>query len=436
VAQGRLDVVVLWESSRGDRKLTEWSAFLDSARATHTKVHITTHRRTYDLSIARDWRTLAEEGISSAYASEETSLRIRRDMADAAQAGKPHGRVPYGYTRRYEFVPGRRKPIGHQEPDPATAPIAREIIQRIAQGEAISRLIRDLATGGIPSPTRQPRWARSTIVRLVLDGVCYIGKRRYNGGPLLDGNWPALVDEDVYWRAVAVLSDPARKTQADGRGGIRPGRAKWLLSYVATCGKCGAPLAVTHRVRSAGRTAMYRCSSSARSCAYADVSWLDGVVVDAVIRHLADPERWKPEDDEQATAAQAARDEARAERARLASFEAAAVAGDLSAASFTRIASGIEERIAALETKATEATPLPALAELVGDARLWRVDPAKEADRRFDMLERWERMPLAAQRKAISAVCAVSLCPVGRGQDPEAPDRVHITFRKTPINVT
>jgi DNA invertase Pin-like site-specific DNA recombinase len=412
VTQGRLDVVVLWEPSRGDRRLTGWSTFLDECRARSMKIHISSHHHTYDLSNPRDWRSLAEEGVDSAWESEKTSLRGRRAAEYAAQRGRPHGRLPYGYARRYHPT---TRDLEEQYPDPEQAPVAHEIIERIAAGEAVSRLIRDLAAREIPSPTGQPRWARSTIVRLVLDGVCYIGKRRHNGGPLLDGNWPALVSDDVYWKAVTVLQDPARKTQADGRGGIRPGRARWLLSYIATCGKCGGPLSVTHRARSAGRTAMYRCASSVGGCAYADVEWLDGVVADRLIRYLAEPERWKPEGDMAAREAQALSDEAAAERARLAGFEAAAVAGDLSDASFVRIAAGIEERIAELEARAAAAAVPPVLTELRGDARLWRVDPSRAADRRFDILEWWERMPLAAQRRAVSGLCSVELAPMGSG---------------------
>jgi site-specific DNA recombinase len=421
---GQLDVVVLWESSRGDRKLTEWSAFLDTCRERGVKVHVTSHERTYDLSRARDWRTLAEEGVSNAYASEETSLRIRRDMADAAAAGRPHGRVAYGYRRRYD--PLTRALIA-QEPDPEQAPVVREVVTRIAAGEAISALIADLNERGVSSATGG-RWARSSISRLVLNGVCYIGKRRHNGGPLLDGDWPPLVDEAMYWRAVAVLSDPARKAQADGRGGILPGRSKWLLSYLATCGKCGAGLSVTHRMRACERTAMYRCASSRGGCAYAPVEWLDGVVADEVIGYLAEPERWRPEGQDKE--AQTARDEAAAERSRLEEFEALAKAGEIGAGSFARVAAGIEERIAELEERARELSVPGVVADLVarGGTRLWQVDPSRAADRRFDMLVRWEEMPLTAQRRLVSEVCSVSLEPAN-GRDVCDESRVLVSRR-------
>jgi DNA invertase Pin-like site-specific DNA recombinase len=408
VAAGRLDVVVLWESSRGDRKLTEWSGFLDSCRERGVKIHVTSHERTYDLSRARDWKTLAEEGVSNAYASEETSLRIRRDLADAAALGRPHGRLPYGYVRRYD--PVTREYIS-QDPHPEQADVVREIIGRIAANEPISVLVRDLNTRAVPGPTRGP-WARSTVCRMVLEGVVYIARRRHNGGPLLDGAWPPLVEEDVYWRAVRVLRDPERKKQADGRGGIRPGRAKWLLSYVATCGKCSAPLSVQYRPRGGAMVPCYRCSSSAGGCAIAPMAWLDGLVADRVLDWLADESRWKPENAD--SDAEAVRNEAAAERERLSGFEADAIAGRITSASFARIATGIEARIAELDERA-RAMSVPAVVRtLVGDGaggRLWQVDKASTADRRLDMLARWEEMPLAAQRRAVREVCSVALRP-------------------------
>ena len=134
-------------------------------------------------------------------------MRIRRDLADAAQRGRPHGRKAYGYDREYDVRTGK---LDRQVPHPEQAPVVVEIITRIAGGDAVAAIWRDLNERGVPGPTGG-RWSRSTITHLVLDGVVYICKRRHNGGPLLDGDWPAIVDEDVYWRAVAVLSDPKRK---------------------------------------------------------------------------------------------------------------------------------------------------------------------------------------------------------------------------------
>jgi DNA invertase Pin-like site-specific DNA recombinase len=385
LTSGLLDVVVLWEPSRGDRKTTGWSQFLDECRDRGVLIHIKSHHRTYDVSNnPRDWKSLMEDGIDSAWESEKTSMRIRRDLADAAERGRPHGRLAYGYTRQYDVRTGK---LDKQVPHPEQAPVAREIITRIAGGDAISAIITDLNARGIPGPTGG-RWARSTICRLVLEGVVYIGKRRHNGGPLLDGDWLPIADEDVYWRAVAVLSDPKRKPAG---GGIRPGRSRWLLSYIAKCAVCGGPISARHLPRAgSAQAAYYRCISGHAAM---PVEFMDAAVSEAVITWAAKPGVYEAVMQRDDADAGAARAEADAERGRLAAFEEDAIAGRISSASFARIAAGIESRIAELDDHARRADPV--LRDLFAKGN--RVENVRAC---------WAGMPLTARRHVVSALVA------------------------------
>jgi site-specific DNA recombinase len=354
---------------------------------------------------AEDWETLARQGVKSAAESEDISLRSLRGVAGSVALGTPYGRMPYGYDRNYERVPGRKKLLPLQVSHPDESPVVREIIGRIAKGEAISAIVRDLAEQGVTTRAGAP-WSRSSVARLVTDGVVYIGKRRHNGSPLQDGNWPAIVDADVYWKAVAVLADPARKTQADRRGGIRPGRAKWLLSYVATCDECGGPLSVKHlpRAGSNQKPPFYRCV--VKGCVSAPVEMLDTLATLAVVRWCAHPAAYEAITGSDDRESLAAADEAEAERQRLAGYEADAIDGKISAPSFARIAAGIEARIAELDKRATELSVPPALRDLLAA-------PGSQANREQDIYERWLGMPVAAQRKVIAALGAPVLRPVG-----------------------
>jgi DNA invertase Pin-like site-specific DNA recombinase len=400
VAAGRFRYVVLWESSRGDRTLASWAAFLDACRETGTRIYVTSQDRLFDLANGYDWRALAAEGVDAAFESEKISKRSRRGVAGSVELGIPYGRIPYGYRRTYTREPGRSKPLPHQEPDPAEAPIVAEIIGRIAKDEAVSAILRDLAARGITTRAGGA-WSRSSLTRLVLGGVVYLGKRRHNGSPLLDGNWPALVDEETYWRAHAVLSDPARKPEG---GGIRPGRTRWLLSYVASCSVCGGPLSMRHLPRAgSGQTAYYRC---VRGCVSAPVAWLDRMATVAVTGFCAGSPLYEVLTRADDREAQAARDEAAAERERLAEFESQAVSGALSADSFARIARGIERRIAVLDKRARELSAPPALRELTTDA-------ATPEERWADIYARFCSMPLTARRSVIAAIFAPVLYPAG-----------------------
>jgi len=420
VQAGRLDVVVMWEPSRGSRKLSTWAGFLDDCLEHGVLIYITRDEYLYDPANTRDWRELASEGVDSAHESDKNSARSRRGIADAAERGEPYGRIPYGYTRRYEHDvthPKGKRPI--QEPDSEEAPVACEIITHISEGGSISGLIYDLAQRGITNRSGKP-WSHSSIARMVLEGVAYIGKRRHNGGPLLDGNWAPLVDEDVYWAAVSVLKDPARRRKAEQRGGIRPGRARWLLSYIATCAEpeCGAPLGVvTNRMRRGVPEPQYRCSNSTASHAYAPVEWMDWLVGEAVVRWCAQEQVYAVLTEGSYGDALTAQDEAKAERARLATFEAQAIAGTLSAEAYARIASGIEARIAELEATAAELAVPAELRALVGTG-----------DREADIAARWLAMPLPARRSVIRKISAPTLKPTGRSGRLLDPFRVSVNF--------
>ena len=91
--------------------------------------------------------------------------------------------------------------------------------------------------------------------------------------------------------------------------------------------------------------------------------------------------------------AAAARDEAEAERARLEGFEADAIAGRISSASFARIAAGVEARIAELDQRAQRGT-----------------HPGRElltkGSRADDVRRVWRGMPLTAKRSVVRALVA------------------------------
>jgi site-specific DNA recombinase len=422
----QLDVIIMWEPSRGSRELEAWAAFLNACRKSGCRIYITDHDKLYNVSKARDWRSLAEDGVDSGYESEKISSRSRRGVADAAERGQPHGRLPYGYMRTYEHVSGR-KPVIYQVPNPDTAPTAQEIITRIAGGDAVSALVSDLARRGISSPTGQPRWARASIARLVLEGVVYIGKRRHNGGPLLDGDWPAIVDPETYWKAVNILSDPRRLAAANGRGGIRPGAAKWLLSYIATCAKCGAPLSVQKRPRGGKMEPHYRCSSSAGGCAIIPVEFMDKCITAALIRWICiKPGVYEGITRTDDSEARAARDEADAERARLAGFERKAIAGLISDESFARIAGGIEARIAELTDRAEQSAVPTALRELLSSAG----ERSELEEREHVISTLWDKMSVSARRHVIMGVVKeMTLLPATSHSAALDPARIHLRFR-------
>ncbi|MBL7496814.1 recombinase family protein, partial [Frankia nepalensis] len=197
---GRGDALWLWEASRGDRKLTEWSQLLDYCQDHGVLIRVASHDRTYDMANARDWETLAEEGIRSAAETKKISLRVRRGVAGGIRKGRPQGSAPYGYRREYD--PETKKLVA-QYPDPVTAPVVARIIREVGEATPLTRIATTLNNEGIPSP-KGAEWAAVTVRRIATNEA-YVA-RRTHGGRVHPGNWAPLVDDIAFAAAGRVLS--------------------------------------------------------------------------------------------------------------------------------------------------------------------------------------------------------------------------------------
>jgi DNA invertase Pin-like site-specific DNA recombinase len=374
---GHLDIVVMWDTSRASREPEDWFAFLRRCRIGGILIHITTEERTYNVTIARDWKTLADAGVDNAYESEKKSRDIKRGMAANAKAGLPHGVRQYGYERTHDPRTGE---LTGQRPLPAEADIAAEIIRRVASAEPVSAVTRDLNRRGIPAHGGNHgsgKWTHRTV-RRVAQSPAYIGKRRA-GGELVSAQWKAVVDEDTFWAAVHVLSDPLRVNKKR-----RPGKAKYLLSFVMTCGVCGAPVEV-NPLRNRMKTLKYQCSAHevGHSCKLA-MDDADSFVTKAVIGRLSAPDFYQH-------LAGGGNEEkiiqARADAARLRAELDEWAAADITPRAYAIREAKLLPLIEAAEKRATElAVPL-ALRDLASPGT--------------DVAARWAAMAVAARREVV-----------------------------------
>lgn len=396
---GQLDVLVIWEPSRGDRTLETWAGLLSRCREAGTLIHVVSDDHTYDVRNARDWRALAEDGVDSAYESEKTSKRVRRMKAAQLVAGRPDGRVAYGYERRYD--PTTRELI-EQRPHELRAPVVREIFARVAAGDPISAITADLQERGAPPVSEGKLWSRNMVRRIATNFV-YIGKRK-SGREVFDGQWPALVDEATFYGAQRVLSDPARMT-------TRPGRVKYLCSYFATCTVCATGLSVISR---GSQAKYYTCG---KGCVGVRMDWLDDFVRDVVVERLTQPDIYSDLADTDDSAVVAARQEAEALRARLDEHYDEAADGRLSAAGLARVEARLLPKIESAERSAAAAATPAALRALV--------DPSQ------DIRRRWDELPIAARKDVVRVLLdAVRVRPAGRVRSVRLdPGRVELVWK-------
>ncbi|QZY52247.1 recombinase family protein [Leucobacter tenebrionis] len=235
------DVLAIWESSRGSRRVSEWSRLIELCEETGVKIWVTTHGRLYDPANARDRRSLHEDAVDAEYESDKTSERIRRNVRDAAKEGKPHGKNLYGYRRVYD--PQTRELVRVEE-HPDQAPVVKEAARRVMAGESFHGIAKDFNARGI-APRRPKRkehrehsgWDGSAVKQM-LSMPAYAGKRQHRGEVVSDAVWPALIEHEQWLKLQAVMSPPERKRPEAYR------EFKHLLSGLAFCDVCGAPLKV------------------------------------------------------------------------------------------------------------------------------------------------------------------------------------------------
>jgi site-specific DNA recombinase len=232
------DILAIWESSRGSRRVGEWVDLVDLCRTRNVRIWVTTHNRLYDPANARDRRSLLEDAVDAEYESDKTSERRRRSARASAEAGRPHGRNIYGYLRVYDEL---TRELLRVEPHPDQAPVVVEAARRALEGESFYGIAKDFNIRRVPTrgskrppPTEGEAWTPS-IVRQMLRVPAYAGKRDYKGVIVGNGMWDALISFEDWQQLQLIMGAPSRK-------GPRDHTAKHLLSNIAECGVCRGPL--------------------------------------------------------------------------------------------------------------------------------------------------------------------------------------------------
>ena len=390
---GRVDVLVTWESSRNERGLDGYVRLRE--RLERNRVLLAYKRRIYDMAEGDDRFTTGLDALLDEREAERARERTLRSHRASVASGQPRGFTPYGYQREYDLHSGR---MIAQVSNPETAPVVREIVRRILDGETLYRVAQDLNEREILTPrgyrdkqagrdSERAGWS-SSMIRNMLRKQSLAGMRTYRGNVVREGTWEAIVSP-ADWAAVqAILDDPTR-----GRNprGVAP---RYLLSGIAECGVCGAWLRpLTNRGRPT-----YVCAGSVPTAGKGHVARarppLDAMVVSAVVgrmsridaRDLLEARQHLNE-----AAAAAARELADLE-AQLAQYEeSAATPNGISPAGFARIEARLLPKIDEARSRAVRLYVPADVAELAGP----------------DAAERWDAMPLDRQRQAVRALLRV-----------------------------
>lgn len=392
---GGADVLVTWEASRAQRDLDAYVKLRDLCR--DNGVLWSYSGRTYDLQRTDDAFTT---GLDALLAEREASLtrdRVLRAVQANAAAGKPHGRLTYGYERVYDPQSGV---LVRQVVSDDQAAVIREAARRVLGGETCYAVAKDFNARSIPTPGNGARgWDLTQVKRICLNPA-YIAKRVHRGKVVGDADWPPILPEDQFYALQSKLNDPQRLSR-------REGAVRHLLSGIARCGVCGRGLLVQ---KNRGFLAYY-CPNGFHVSRHEDK--LDEFVTAVVTERLSRPDVLELLDSSDTEDTAAARAEAAEKKARLEGFYDAAAAGDLTPAALSRIERTLLREIGAAERRARPVEVPAPLADLVGS----------------DVEKRWETLPMTARREVIDALMTIEVHRTGRGRRTFDPKNINIAWK-------
>jgi DNA invertase Pin-like site-specific DNA recombinase len=216
------DVLLMWEASRGSRRVDEWLALITLCASRGVLICAWSKgMRFYDPAEPEDRAALLRDAIDAELEAAKTSKRVRRAMARNAAEGRPHGgRRAYGYERDGSTVV------------PEEAEVIRWCAQRILAGDSPRAVAKALNERHVLSASGKA-WHPGPL-RNMLAGTRIAGIRTHHGNVTKRGGWPAIVDEPTHRRLVATLA--ARSVVGDR------GRTTWELTGLLRCGRCGCIL--------------------------------------------------------------------------------------------------------------------------------------------------------------------------------------------------
>lgn len=379
---GRGDAVLAWHTDRVHRTPVELEHYIAVCEPRNIPTH-TVKAGPLDLTTPSGRMVARILGATARYEVEHKVERQRRARDQAATAGRwPGGRRPYGY-----------------EPDGVTVIEAEKAViewacKQVLAGRSLRSIAAELNQRGKTTSTGGP-WRQDTI-RDVLLRPRNAGLMVHRGQVVGRAGWAPLVDEELWRGVVAILTDPARRTNP----GAPP---KWLLSGLARCGVCGQPVRSTSAGHSRGRPSppAYVCATGkhvVRNAAEVD-KFVTAVILERLSRpDTADLLMRRPDADLPALHTRRV-----ALDAELEEWRRLAEAGEVTPTGYARAEKGILDRVRDVDAQVATASRGSALEGIAGAP-----DPAKV----------WAKLDLDRRRAIVDELVTVVILPAPRGRRP------------------
>lgn len=323
------------------------------------------------------------------YEGEQKAARQRASNDQRAAAGKPSaGRRCYGYSSDGLSIVG------------SEAVHVRRAAQAVLDGMPLRSVVRKMNAAGATSTAGNP-W-KPTELRRYLARPRLTGHRVHRGEVVGPGNWPPILSEDDYVSVNAILSDPSRRPKGRPRA--------YLLSGIATCGKCGGRL----YGRIEARGPIYVCEAHAHLSR--KIEPIDHFVEAVIVARLSLPDAAASfaRADQSDRAAELQR-EKRALTDRLDGLAEAFASGDIDRRQLQAGTARLRDRLGAIEAELPTLATTPAIGPLVGAE---------------DVSAAWDALDTETKRSIIGLLAGVTVHGAGQGARVFDPETVQIEWRK------
>lgn len=230
---GEFDIVLSWALDRLTRKVVEIERLINWSDKTGVKFATVNG----DLDLTNDQGKLIGRILGSVAMGEVERKSARQRAANTQSAAA--GRIPS--VRSFGYL--------GKELHPAEAAALRDAYSSLLAGDTLVGITKRLSE---EFTSVHGRALRRTTVRQILTNPKNAGIRVAQGLEVGPGDWPAIVTEETFRAALALLDDPSRN---HGQSRSR----RWIGGSLYRCGKCGGPMKVIYRN---GGSRAYQCRDS------------------------------------------------------------------------------------------------------------------------------------------------------------------------------
>lgn len=219
VESGEVDTIVAWALDRLLRKPIEMEHLIDLVDGA-TRLRVVTCQGMLNLETPEGRAAARVQAAFARQEADQKGLRQHLSEQQAVERGRPPRRRAFGYAR------------GGMATVPEEAEAVADAYRWLLAGTTLATIARRLNDRRLTT-TLGREW-EPTALRTVLLNARYAGIRTYYGEEVGPGVWPAIVPEETYRQAAALLRDPSRITSGGSTA------RKHLGASLYRCGVCAA----------------------------------------------------------------------------------------------------------------------------------------------------------------------------------------------------